>query len=85
MFRNSLFGLVSSGVRKIAGIKKLNVIRSYGSQVVTGTDKCSTPHSRGLVLGVYSNEEDKLDLGCLTDNGLKYNEVRQFKIVLNKN
>lgn len=51
------------------------VQRRWAGGVVTGTEKCSTPHSRGLVLGVYANEEDKLDLGCLTENGLKYNEV----------
>lgn len=51
------------------------IIQKRWAGVVTGTEKCSTPHSRGLVLGVYANEEDKLDLGCLTENGLKYNEV----------
>lgn len=55
------------------------IVQKRWAGVVTGTEKCSTPHSRGLVLGVYANEEDKLDLGCLTENGLKYNEVSSNK------
>lgn len=42
---------------------------------VGNTELCSTPNSRGLVLGVYANEEDKLDIGILTENAAKYNEV----------
>ncbi|KAG4079759.1 hypothetical protein HA402_014890 [Bradysia odoriphaga] len=38
-------------------------------------EKCSTPHSLGLVLGVYSNENDMLDTGQLTPNATKFNEV----------
>lgn len=40
-------------------------------------EKCSTPHSLGLVLGVYSNENDMLDTGQLTPNAAKFNEVRK--------
>lgn len=53
----------------------LNSIQKRFSSLVTGTEKCSTPDSRGLVLGVYANEDDKLDLGLLTPNAQKYNEV----------
>lgn len=45
------------------------------SSIVTGTEKCSTPVSRGLVLGVYAKEGDKLDIGQLTDTAQKYNMV----------
>lgn len=38
-------------------------------------EKCSTPHSLGLVLGVYSNENDMLDTGQLTPNAAKFNEI----------
>lgn len=41
----------------------------------TTPEKCSTPHSLGLVLGVYSNENDMLDTGQLTPNATKFNEV----------
>lgn len=63
--------------------KSLSLLKLYNSvlinvgrrhiQIVTGTEKCSTPHSRGLVLGVYSNESDKLDIGCLTSSAWQYN------------
>lgn len=43
-------------------------------KVVTGTDGCSTPHSRGLVLGVYSDELDRSDHGQLTPVAANYNE-----------
>lgn len=42
-------------------------------------EKCSTPHSLGLVLGVYSNENDMLDTGQLTPNAAKFNEVSKKK------
>lgn len=41
-------------------------------------EKCSTPHSLGLVLGVYSNESDMLDSGQLTPNANKFNEVHEI-------
>lgn len=43
-------------------------------QQVTGTDGCSTPHSQGLVLGVYSDENDRLCHGTLSDVAANYNE-----------
>lgn len=43
--------------------------------VVTGTENCSSPHSRGLVLGVYANEADEMDAGILTPVATLYNEV----------
>lgn len=50
------------------------VKRGY-AQIVTGTEDCSTPHSRGLVLGVYSDELDKSDSGTLTPVATLYDEV----------
>lgn len=48
--------------------------RAY-CQIVTGTEDCSTPHSRGLVLGVYTDEKDKADSGRLTAVANAYDEV----------
>lgn len=52
-----------------------SVMQRRFAQVVTGGEKCSTPSSRGLVLGIYSKEDDRQDIGCLTENGKRYNEV----------
>lgn len=41
---------------------------------ITGTEGCSTPHSRGLVLGIYSNESDKFDAGIPTPTMAAYDE-----------
>lgn len=62
--------------RKLFNIRLIRpqMCRAYG-QIVAGTDECSTPHSRGLVLGVYSNENDKSDSGMLTPVASLYNEV----------
>lgn len=49
--------------------------RSYYTPVIENTEGCSTPHSRGLVLGVYSNETDKFDDGILTQTASQYDEV----------
>ena len=38
-------------------------------------EQCSNPASRGLVLGVYADENDRLDIGVLTPTAAKYNEV----------
>ncbi|XP_058055744.1 cytosol aminopeptidase-like [Anopheles bellator] len=38
------------------------------------TEQCSNPASRGLVLGVYADENDRLDIGVLTPTAAKYNE-----------
>lgn len=62
--------LSASLVRKLTALQRRDV---------SNHDLCSTPHSRGLVLGVYANEEDKMDIGILTDNAAKYNEVRNRK------
>lgn len=56
------------------GLAKAYMRRSY-CQIVTGTEDCSTPHSRGLVLGVYTDENDKLDSGMLTPVAASYDEV----------
>lgn len=49
--------------------------RSAHSSGVIGTEKCSHPPSRGLVLGVYADEHDREDNGLLTPAAAKYNEV----------
>lgn len=56
------------------GLAKAYFRRAY-CQIVTGTEDCSTPHSRGLVLGVYSDENDKSDSGMLTPVASSYDEV----------
>lgn len=43
---------------------------------VASTELCSERKSRGLVLGVYSNEDDPTDVVMLTENAAKYNLVR---------
>lgn len=63
-------GLLSASL-----VGKFTVLQKRG---VGSNELCSTPNSRGLVLGVYANEDDKLDIGILTDNAAKYNEVRQI-------
>lgn len=52
--------------------------RAY-CQIVTGTEDCSTPHSRGLVLGVYSDENEKTDSGMLSAVASSYDEVSQLR------
>lgn len=39
------------------------------------TDKCASPPSKGLILGIYADEEDMFDTGTLTPAGARYNEV----------
>lgn len=56
------------------GRAKVHLRRAF-CQIVTGTEDCSTPHSRGLVLGVYSDENDKSDSGMLTPVAASYDEV----------
>lgn len=63
-------------------VSKIGAMQKRG---VGNTELCSTPNSRGLVLGVYSNEEDKLDIGILTENGAKYNEVLVIKPLILQN
>lgn len=56
------------------GLAKVHLRRTF-CQIVTGTEDCSTPHSRGLVLGVYSDENDKSDSGMLSPVAMSYDEV----------
>lgn len=57
-------------------------LNSSAFRVVTGTEGCSTPHSRGLVLGVYSDELDRADHGILTKTASSYdNRVTDGKIL----
>ncbi|XP_013101981.1 cytosol aminopeptidase-like [Stomoxys calcitrans] len=61
------------------GNKKLYGLRSYASQAINQmiqlqhTEICADPPSRGLVLGVYAEEEDKNDTGILTAAAWRYN------------
>lgn len=43
---------------------------------VDGQEGCSLPKSRGLVLGIYSDENDKADPGELTSNAKSFDNVR---------
>lgn len=53
--------------------------RQYASQAIQqmvqlqATEVCNDPPSRGLVLGVYADEDDKTDQGILTPAGWRYN------------
>lgn len=51
-----------------------NFVRNY-QKIVMGTEDCSTPLSRGLVLGVYADDSNPKDSGLLTPAAAKYNEV----------
>ncbi|XP_005185997.1 cytosol aminopeptidase [Musca domestica] len=57
----------------------LHKIRHYASQAINQmiqlqhTEICADPPSRGLVLGVYAEEEDKNDTGILTPAAWRYN------------
>lgn len=55
---------------QIHGIIKRNFRTS-----LTGTDECSQLVSRGLVLGVYADENNHEDEGLLTQSAQRYNEV----------
>lgn len=53
--------------------------RNYASQAINQllqlqhTEVCADPPSRGLILGVYADEEDKKDAGILTPTAWRYN------------
>lgn len=51
------------------------IIKRNFRTVLTGTEECSQPVSRGLVLGVYADENNPEDEGLLTPSGKRYNEV----------
>lgn len=50
------------------------IFRRWYIPVVTGTENCSEPVSRGLVLGVYADENNKKDTGLLTPAAKQFNE-----------
>ncbi|XP_053691855.1 cytosol aminopeptidase-like [Sabethes cyaneus] len=52
----------------------LTLRRNAHQKIVTGQESCTNPPSRGLVLGVYSDENDRNDIGLLTPTAAKYNE-----------
>lgn len=54
--------------KPFGGIIRRNYAMSIG-------DKCSSPPSKGLILGIYADEEDTFDTGTLTPAGARYNEV----------
>nr|XP_019550930.2 cytosol aminopeptidase [Aedes albopictus] len=47
--------------------------RNYAQAVL---DKCASPPSKGLILGIYADEEDAFDTGTLTPAGARYNEAQ---------
>lgn len=55
--------------------QKFGIIRRNFRTALTGTEECSQPVSRGLVLGVYADENNHDDDGMLTPSALRYNEV----------
>lgn len=56
--------------------RKSHIIsRRFVHTPIVGNEKCSEPYSRGLVLGVYADEGDKLDAGILTPMAWRYNKV----------
>ncbi|XP_055586993.1 cytosol aminopeptidase-like [Uranotaenia lowii] len=63
-----------SPFKKISKISEFQ-LRRFGSQMVTGAEKCSNPPSRGLVLGVYADSKNPEDLGQLTPSAARYNET----------
>lgn len=61
-----------------------SVLKSYGSAVLlrqrnyATLDKCASPPSKGLILGIYRDEDDMFDTGTFTPAGARYNEVGFF-------
>ncbi|XP_058818180.1 cytosol aminopeptidase-like [Topomyia yanbarensis] len=49
-------------------------LRRNSTQTIKGVEQCASPPSKGLVLGIYSDEEDIFDTGTLTPAGARYNE-----------
>ncbi|XP_021701651.1 cytosol aminopeptidase-like [Aedes aegypti] len=47
--------------------------RNYAQALI---DKCASPPSKGLILGIYADEEDAFDTGTLTPAGARYNEAQ---------
>lgn len=60
-----------------------SVLKTYGSAVLrhrcyATLDKCASPPSKGLILGIYRDEDDMFDTGTFTPAGARYNEVGFF-------
>ncbi|XP_053691914.1 cytosol aminopeptidase-like [Sabethes cyaneus] len=51
------------------------IFRRNFSQAIKGTEKCASPPSKGLVLGIYVDEDDVFDSGTLTPAAARYNEA----------
>lgn len=67
--------ILAHGGQFVSAQLPFSVLKRMSSfQVVTGTEGCSTPHSRGLVLGVYSDELDRADHGILTRVAANYDK-----------
>lgn len=64
----------TSLVKALKASTSLNLRRFY-QPLVQGTENCSEPVSRGLVLGIYSDEKSSTDPGLLTASAQRYNEV----------
>ncbi|XP_058447703.1 cytosol aminopeptidase-like [Malaya genurostris] len=50
--------------------------RRSSTQAIKGAEKCASPPSKGLVLGIYVDEEDVFDTGTLTPAAARYNELQ---------
>ncbi|TMW52205.1 hypothetical protein DOY81_002764 [Sarcophaga bullata] len=76
-----MFGLMRLSLLRGA-IKRMQLVRNYGAQAINQmlqlqhTEICADPPSRGLVLGVYAEEDDKNDTGILTPAAWRYNVQR---------
>ncbi|EDW40740.1 GM25075 [Drosophila sechellia] len=73
--RNAITRACSLSIRRPEVIRH----RRYASQAINQMlqlqqmEICADPPSRGLVVGVYADEEDKNDAGILTPTGWRYN------------
>lgn len=47
-------------------------------EIVTGTENCSTPSSKGLVLGVYADEHEDCENSMLTSVASAFDQVSKF-------
>uniref|UniRef100_A0A0A1WUL4 Cytosol aminopeptidase n=1 Tax=Zeugodacus cucurbitae TaxID=28588 RepID=A0A0A1WUL4_ZEUCU len=74
ILRSKSFGNVAQTIKRI-----LPQLRTYTSPMVNQTlqlqqtEICADPPTRGLILGVYADEENKYDTGILTPSAWRYN------------
>ncbi|XP_055842193.1 cytosol aminopeptidase-like [Episyrphus balteatus] len=77
-----MFGVLRIASRLPIDRKILSISRKYSNQAISHllalsqTEICAESPSRGLVLGVYADENDKYDAGQLTPAALRYNSLK---------